>query len=259
MEKQTKHYVVEVRGEGGLERTLYVTGTSAREVRERIVARGYKVVKLRLDRRAREEAARGRTTRTYSYIAEDAQGRVITGTSDAYSESELVKRLREKGYFIQKVESVGKGAEPRELVSEEERREPIRRIVAVILEQAIRDRASAIRVEPGKEGGAAGHGPRNMFFQYRVGDSWHDIASTPIYVWQPLRERFAEMAGLELRDEGEQTGSLQFEVEGKSYTARVKMSPGQVWVEMPVEEAAPVEGTGADEMAEALSRLGRAG
>jgi hypothetical protein len=58
MGKPTKHYVVGVRGEGGLERTLYLTGTSAREVRERIVARGYKVVKLRLDRRPREEIER---------------------------------------------------------------------------------------------------------------------------------------------------------------------------------------------------------
>jgi hypothetical protein len=59
MEKPRKHYVVEVRGEGGLERTLYLTGTSAREVRERIVARGYKVVRIRLDRRPREGVERG--------------------------------------------------------------------------------------------------------------------------------------------------------------------------------------------------------
>jgi hypothetical protein len=58
MEKPRKHYVVEVRGEGGLERTLYLTGTSAREVRERIVARGYRVVEIRLDRRPREEIER---------------------------------------------------------------------------------------------------------------------------------------------------------------------------------------------------------
>jgi hypothetical protein len=58
METPTKRYVVEVRGEGGLERTLYLTGTSAREVRERVVARGYRVVKIRLDRRPREEIER---------------------------------------------------------------------------------------------------------------------------------------------------------------------------------------------------------
>jgi type II secretory ATPase GspE/PulE/Tfp pilus assembly ATPase PilB-like protein len=260
MEKQTKHYVVEVRGEGGLERTLYVTGTSAREVRERIVARGYRVVKIRLDRRAREEIERGRKTRLYEYTARSADGKVITGTSEAESEAVLVRRLREKGYFVRKVESRYGGAEEREPMSEEERRERLRdaiqRIVAVILERAIKDRANTIRIEPGKEG-VEGHGPRSMFVQYRIGEAWHEIMSVPIYVWQPLRERFAELAGLELRDEGEQTGPLQFEMEGKNYTARVKMSPGQVWVEMPVEEAAPVEGTGADGMTEALSRLDR--
>jgi type II secretory ATPase GspE/PulE/Tfp pilus assembly ATPase PilB-like protein len=268
MEKPRKHYVVEVRGEGGLERTLYLTGTSAREVRERIVARGYKVVKIRLDRRPRREGERGKAGEAaggrkervyeYSYTAKDASGKVITGTSWAESEQVLVRRLREKGYFVQKVQGRRKRTEAEERAAAEGAREAIRRIVAVILEQAVRDRASTIRVEPGKEGGTDGHGPRSMFVQYRVGETWHEIMSVPIYVWQPLRERFAEMAGLELRDEGEQTGSLQFEMEGRSYTARVKMSPGQVWVEMPVDEAAPMEGTEADEMTEALSRLGRA-
>jgi RNA polymerase sigma factor (sigma-70 family) len=248
----------------------YVNGYSHAEVAQ-FLGTTPEAVKMRLSRarkQLREEmvemagdriskAARGRKMGVYEYTAADARGAVITGTSDAYSERELVKRLREKGYFVQKVQSRHAGTEEREPMSEEELREPIRRIVAVILEQAVRDRASTIRVEPGKEGGTDGHGPRSMFVQYRVGETWHEIMSVPIYVWQPLRERFADLAGLELRDEGEQTGSLRFEMEGKSYTARVRMSPGQVWAEMPVDEAAPMEGTGADAPASPLYRLHR--
>jgi len=40
---------------------------------------------------------------TYQYVAKDALGKVITGTSEAENEQILVRRLREKGYWVQKV------------------------------------------------------------------------------------------------------------------------------------------------------------
>jgi type IV pilus assembly protein PilC len=40
---------------------------------------------------------------TYNYVAKDALGKVITGTSEAENETILVRRLREKGYWVQKV------------------------------------------------------------------------------------------------------------------------------------------------------------
>jgi type IV pilus assembly protein PilC len=42
---------------------------------------------------------------TYNYVAKDALGKVITGTSEAENEQILVRRLREKGYWVQKVNS----------------------------------------------------------------------------------------------------------------------------------------------------------
>ena len=42
---------------------------------------------------------------TYSYVAKDALGKVVTGTSEAENQQILVRRLREKGYFVQKVSS----------------------------------------------------------------------------------------------------------------------------------------------------------
>jgi len=40
---------------------------------------------------------------TYNYVAKDALGKVIAGTSEAENEQILVRRLREKGYWVQKV------------------------------------------------------------------------------------------------------------------------------------------------------------
>jgi type IV pilus assembly protein PilC len=40
---------------------------------------------------------------SYNYVAKDALGKVITGTSEAENEQILVRRLREKGYWVQKV------------------------------------------------------------------------------------------------------------------------------------------------------------
>ncbi|MDH4179073.1 MAG: type II secretion system F family protein, partial [Armatimonadota bacterium] len=40
---------------------------------------------------------------TYQYVAKDALGKVITGTSEAENEQILVRRLREKGFWVQKV------------------------------------------------------------------------------------------------------------------------------------------------------------
>ena len=42
---------------------------------------------------------------TYNYVAKDALGKVITGTTEAENEQILVRRLREKGYWVQKVSS----------------------------------------------------------------------------------------------------------------------------------------------------------
>jgi type IV pilus assembly protein PilC len=40
---------------------------------------------------------------TYNYVAKDSLGKVITGTTEAENEQILVRRLREKGYWVQKV------------------------------------------------------------------------------------------------------------------------------------------------------------
>lgn len=50
---------------------------------------------------------------TYNYVAKDALGKVITGTSEAENEQILVRRLREKGYWVQKVNPARGAAQPK--------------------------------------------------------------------------------------------------------------------------------------------------
>ena len=50
---------------------------------------------------------------TYQYVAKDALGKVITGTSEADNEQILVRRLREKGYWVQKVNAARTASQPR--------------------------------------------------------------------------------------------------------------------------------------------------
>jgi type IV pilus assembly protein PilC len=50
---------------------------------------------------------------TYNYVAKDALGKVITGTTEAENEQILVRRLREKGYWVQKVNPARSAARPK--------------------------------------------------------------------------------------------------------------------------------------------------
>jgi type IV pilus assembly protein PilC len=50
----------------------------------------------------------------YSYVAKDALGKVVRGTSEAENENVLVRRLRERGYWVQKVTPEQVGAGPAE-------------------------------------------------------------------------------------------------------------------------------------------------
>ena len=50
---------------------------------------------------------------TYNYVAKDSLGKVITGTSEAENEQILVRRLREKGYWVQKVNAARAPAQAR--------------------------------------------------------------------------------------------------------------------------------------------------
>ncbi len=51
---------------------------------------------------------------TYNYVARDSLGKTVSGVSDAENEQVLVRRLRERGFWVQKV-SLAKGGEAPEI------------------------------------------------------------------------------------------------------------------------------------------------
>jgi 2-oxoglutarate ferredoxin oxidoreductase subunit gamma len=166
-----------------------------------------------------EKAARDGEPRVYEYTALAADGNVITGTTEAKSECDLVRRLREKGYFVQKI---GKVKE----LSEEDRAEPIRKIIEVILEQAVKEQATAIRVELREASliTEAPEAPRATVFVLYLRDIWHEVMSVPKYVWKPLRERFSEMVS--------GAGEVRFQAEGAEHVARVTIGPEEIRIEL---------------------------
>lgn len=148
----------------------------------------------------------------FEYVATDESGRVITGTSDAASEQALVRRLREKGYRVQKVTRSG-----HKVTQGKDDSEPIRRVVQVIVEQALKDRAAAIRVVL-----SARKIQGRVRVWYLIGETWHEVMSVPDYVWPPLRSRFAEMAGVILSDDlSRQSGQISFLYEGADHVIGV--------------------------------------
>jgi len=222
------------------------------------------VVKLVAKERIKEAP-----THLYRYIAKDCEGKTVTGTSKAASEAALAKRLRSKGYFVQKVEGFVPGPEatpketernvraysyeavpsdgrdvlitgtaqatsPRELrqrlkkkgytvtkVSRHlapgsEEAAPIVRIVDVILQQAVKDHASSIRIElqPEVE-------PKGVVIRYLIEGVWREVMAVPKYVWAPLRQELADRADLKLRQDGRrQTGEMSLTLEERSYVAK---------------------------------------
>jgi RNA polymerase sigma-70 factor (ECF subfamily) len=131
--------------------------------------------------------------RLFSYTAtNEGTGIVITGTSEAGSEKELVRRLTAKGYRVTKVVRGPELPEHRTRKEREaEQREAASRVVTVVLDQALKDRARSIRVQSQPRG--------SMTVSYLIGDQWHEVMSMPKYVWAPLRQRLAEMGRVKLR------------------------------------------------------------
>jgi len=181
-----------------------------------------------------------RKGRTYEFEATTADGKAVTGVMQASSKAELRRRLKERGYTVRKVER----GRPLEKVIADEREEPIRRIVGVILQQAVKDKATAIRAElcppPAKEGEEqarpselqATPGPRAgiagesvqmraaMSVWYKVRGKWHQVMGLPEYMWAPLRARIVEMAG--------EAGEIRFQAEGTEHTARVEVGEREI-------------------------------
>jgi len=132
----------------------------------------------------------------FTYRASDESGRVISGTADAGSREEVVRKLKERGYHVETVEGDQRTPAEREAVTREagaaETVKAVTRAITVALEEALKAEARAIRAE-------AKPGQMQMRVLFLIGEQWHEVMSMPAYVWPPYRSRVAELAQVKLR------------------------------------------------------------
>ena len=94
---------------------------------------------------------------------------------------------------------------------------PIARIADTIIEQAIRDAAREIHIEP-SEGGVS--------VLNRHGDDLREMTPLPLYIEEPLSFRLKAMAGMDpRRRDTAQQGCLSFQHGGTDYRFAVATTP----------------------------------
>jgi type IV pilus assembly protein PilB len=94
---------------------------------------------------------------------------------------------------------------------------PIIRVVNVIIQQAIKDRASDIHVEPDRRG---------VRIRYRVDGVLHEVMRVPKYVHAPLVSRIKIMGDMNIAERRlPQDGRIHIRHEGKDYDLRVSSLP----------------------------------
>jgi RNA polymerase sigma-70 factor (ECF subfamily) len=164
----------------------------------------------------------------FRFTARDGRGQLVEGTSIAESEQELVRRLGEHGYFVQKVARMGSRESARaKRAALQARQEAMVRVTTVILEQAFNHKATRIRIalHPPRK-------PRQVRVLYTIGAKEHDVMTLPLYVWPPLREELARRAGLEPRPQAKrQTGQMTFRFERKRHDLGLVFTPTRISIE----------------------------
>ena len=94
---------------------------------------------------------------------------------------------------------------------------PIIRVVNVVIQQAIKDRASDIHVEPDRRG---------VRIRYRIDGVLHEVMRVPKYVHAPLVSRIKIMADMNIAERRiPQDGRIHIRHEGKDYDLRVSSLP----------------------------------
>jgi len=94
---------------------------------------------------------------------------------------------------------------------------PIIRVVNVIIQQAIKDRASDIHIEPDRRG---------VRIRYRIDGVLHEVMQVPKYVHAPLISRVKIMGDMNIAERRiPQDGRIHIRHEGKDFDLRVSSLP----------------------------------
>ncbi len=127
----------------------------------------------------------------------------------------LLVQIRED---MAKVGSVGDMAKDDDEAGEEMVNEaPIIRIANAIIQQAIKERASDIHLEPDR---------RNLRIRYRVDGVLHETMSVPKYIQAPLISRFKILAEMNIAERRvPQDGRIPIRFQEKDYDLRVSCLP----------------------------------
>jgi len=95
----------------------------------------------------------------------------------------------------------------------------------------LRDKAREIRIALPRGGG----GDKPMRVWYLVGDTWHEVMAMPTYIWETLRPKLAEMAGITLASPYKrQTGTIAFSHESTTRELRITFNRKSIRVETQV-------------------------
>jgi type IV pilus assembly protein PilB len=94
---------------------------------------------------------------------------------------------------------------------------PIVRLANTIIQQAIKERASDIHIEPG---------PRNMRVRYRIDGVLHEAMPMPKYLQMPLTARYKILSEMNIAERRvPQDGRIPIRYENKDYDLRVSCLP----------------------------------
>jgi len=145
--------------------------------------------------------------------------RVATAESDQ-SLQDAIQRLGVAGggSTLDTAASMGSGTdEDMDKVTQLAEEAPIIRVVNVIIQRAIQQRASDIHVEPDRQG---------VRIRYRIDGVLHEVMKVPKYVHQPLVSRIKIMGDMNIAERRlPLDGRIHVRVEGKDYDLRVSTLP----------------------------------
>ena len=143
-----------------------------------------------------------------------------SGPSPVAATSDLLGVIREN-VAIQGASGESGDEEDDELVKQAEEA-PIIRVANAVIQQAIKERASDIHLEPDNTG---------VRIRYRVDGVLHEAMHLPKYIRPPLISRFKIMAGMNIAERRvPQDGRIPIRYESKDYDLRVSCLP-QYWAE----------------------------
>ena len=132
--------------------------------------------------------------------------------------SNALNALGGPGALPEEIDVGGAGAdEDVDRTSGMEDEAPIIRIVNVIIQQAIKDKASDIHIEPDRRG---------VRVRYRIDGVLHEVMTVPKYVHAPLISRVKIMGDMNIAERRlPQDGRIHVRVEGMEYDLRVSSLP----------------------------------